>query len=183
MLTIILATKWPILVYQCVMNHQKSTILWIFGTLSLSVQGCGGHRCYFQPNPRNTSQMSASYERTDTVFITGSAYFCPSDSNYFCQFTMRHPVAAISAIPLVWGLISTRSPGALTPMGSLVDSKTSSFSLSLISMVSLSCSRISTVGSLGLSYFPFIFLWVNLPRQGALVRKCRFSFIFNLHKS
>ena len=29
-----LATKWPILVSQCGMNCKKSTILWIFGTLS-----------------------------------------------------------------------------------------------------------------------------------------------------
>ena len=29
-----LATKWPKLVSQCGMDYQKSTILWIFGTLS-----------------------------------------------------------------------------------------------------------------------------------------------------
>jgi hypothetical protein len=40
-----LAPKWPILVSQCGMDHQKSTILLISGTLS--VGGCGGHVCYF----------------------------------------------------------------------------------------------------------------------------------------
>jgi hypothetical protein len=34
---------------------------------TLAVGGCGGHGCYFQPNP---SQMSASRECTDTVLIT-----------------------------------------------------------------------------------------------------------------
>ena len=40
-----LAPKWPILVSQCGMDHQKSTILLISGTLY--VGGCGGHGCYF----------------------------------------------------------------------------------------------------------------------------------------
>jgi hypothetical protein len=53
---------------QCGMDHQKSSILWIFGTLS--VGGCGGHECYFQPNPRVISQMSASHKCTDAVFMT-----------------------------------------------------------------------------------------------------------------
>ena len=63
-----LATKLPILVFKCGMDHQKSTISWIFGTLS--VGGCGGHGCYFQPNPRVISQISASHECTDLVFMT-----------------------------------------------------------------------------------------------------------------
>ena len=50
------------------MDHQKSTTLWIFGTLS--VGGCGGHGCYFQPNPRVINQISASHERTGPVFMT-----------------------------------------------------------------------------------------------------------------
>ena len=53
---------------QCGIDHQKSHILWIFGTLS--VGGCGGHGCYFQPNPRVISQNSASHECTDTGFMT-----------------------------------------------------------------------------------------------------------------
>ena len=40
------------------MDHQKSSILLISGTLS--VGGCGGHGCYFQPNLRVISQISAS---------------------------------------------------------------------------------------------------------------------------
>ena len=41
----ILAPNWPIMVSQCGIIHQKSHILLIFDTLS--VGGCGGHRCYF----------------------------------------------------------------------------------------------------------------------------------------
>ena len=52
----------------CGMDHQKSTILLIFGTLS--VGGRGGHGCYFQPNLRVISQISASQECTDSVFMT-----------------------------------------------------------------------------------------------------------------
>ena len=37
---------------------------------TLAVGGCGGHGWYFQPNPKVISQMSASYECTDSVFIT-----------------------------------------------------------------------------------------------------------------
>ena len=68
-----LATKWPILVSQCVMDHQKPSILWISGILS--VGGCGGHGCYFQPNPRVTSQMPTSHKCTDTVFMTQKFIF------------------------------------------------------------------------------------------------------------
>jgi hypothetical protein len=32
--------------------------------------GCGGQGCYFQTNPRVISQISASHECTDTVFMT-----------------------------------------------------------------------------------------------------------------
>ena len=35
----------------------------------------GGHGCYFQPNPRVISQMSASHECTDTVFMTQKCIF------------------------------------------------------------------------------------------------------------
>ena len=37
---------------------------------TLAVGGCGGHGCYFQPNPRVRSQMFPSRECTDFVFIT-----------------------------------------------------------------------------------------------------------------
>jgi hypothetical protein len=63
-----MATKCPIMVSLCGMDHQKSTILLIFGTLS--VGGRGGHGCYFQPNLRVISQISASQECTDSVFMT-----------------------------------------------------------------------------------------------------------------
>ena len=46
------------------MDHQKATILLIFGTLS--VGGCGGHVCYFQPNPRIISQMLSSWEHAES---------------------------------------------------------------------------------------------------------------------
>ena len=62
-----LATKWPVLLSLCGMDHQKSTILLIFG--ALAVGGCGGHGCYFQPNPRVISQNSASYKCTNTIFM------------------------------------------------------------------------------------------------------------------
>jgi hypothetical protein len=41
----ILAPKWPVLVSQCGMEHQKPIILMVFG--NLSVGGCGGHGSYF----------------------------------------------------------------------------------------------------------------------------------------
>ena len=63
-----LATKWPILDSLCGMDHQKYSILLISGTLS--VGGCGGHGCYFQPNLRVISQISASQKCTDYVFMT-----------------------------------------------------------------------------------------------------------------
>ena len=64
-----LATKWPTLVSQCGMNHQKNPLLYgLFATPD--VRGCGGQGWYFQPNPRVTSQMSASHECTDAVFMS-----------------------------------------------------------------------------------------------------------------
>ena len=63
-----LATKWPILDSLCGMDHQKYSILLISGTLS--VGGCGGHECYFQPNLRVISQISTSQKCTDFVFMT-----------------------------------------------------------------------------------------------------------------
>ena len=58
------APKWPILVSQCGMDHQKSTILLISGTLS--IWGCGGHACYFQPEPRVISQLLSSWEHAES---------------------------------------------------------------------------------------------------------------------
>ena len=55
------------------MDHQKSTILWIFDIFS--VGGCGGHGCYFQPNPKVISQNSASHKCTDSVFWTNKCIF------------------------------------------------------------------------------------------------------------
>ena len=56
------------IVSQCGMDHRKPTILWIFGTLSIG--GCGGHGCHFQPNPCVISQISAHKKCTNTVFMT-----------------------------------------------------------------------------------------------------------------
>ena len=56
------------------MDHQKSTILLISGTVS--VGGCGGQECYFQPNPRVISQMLSSWEHAEShkieVFLVSS---------------------------------------------------------------------------------------------------------------
>ena len=57
-----------ILVSQCGMDHQKSTILLIFGTLS--VRGCGGHPMRSILILEDKGQMSTSPECPDTVFIT-----------------------------------------------------------------------------------------------------------------
>ena len=37
--------------------------------------GCGGQGCYFQPNPRVISQISASHKCTDPVFMTWKCTF------------------------------------------------------------------------------------------------------------
>ena len=58
-----IAPKWPILVSQCGMDHQKPTILLIFGTLSLG--GCGGHPMTPKLNLKNEGQMSRPNEYTD----------------------------------------------------------------------------------------------------------------------
>ena len=44
---------------------------------TLSVGGCGGHGCNFQPNPKVTSKISASQRYTNTVFMTQK---CISDA-------------------------------------------------------------------------------------------------------
>ena len=55
--------KLPILVSQCGMDHQKPTILLIFGTLSLG--GCGGHPMRSKLNLKDKGQMSKPNEYTD----------------------------------------------------------------------------------------------------------------------
>ena len=67
----ILAPNCSIMVPQCGIIHQKSNILLIFDTLY--VRGCGGHRCYFQPNPRIISQMSLANEYTENFFMDESS--------------------------------------------------------------------------------------------------------------
>ena len=68
-----MAPKWPILVSQCGMDHQKPTILLIFGTLSLG--GCGGHPMRPKLNLKVKSQMSKPNEYTDNI-----------KSNLTCKF-------------------------------------------------------------------------------------------------
>ena len=72
------------------MDHQKSTILWIFGTLSAG--GCGGHGCYFRPNPRVISQNSAFYNCTGTILRLTSAFRWPNKRDFLVQIEFEHPV-------------------------------------------------------------------------------------------
>ena len=58
-----MASKRPILVSQCEMDHQKPTILLIFSTLSLG--GCGGHPMRPKLNLKDKGQMSKPNEYTD----------------------------------------------------------------------------------------------------------------------
>ena len=58
-----LAPKWPILVSQCEMDHQKPTILLNFGTLSLG--GCWGHPMRQKLNLKDKCQISKPNEYTD----------------------------------------------------------------------------------------------------------------------
>ena len=60
MLPSTMATKWPILVSQCGMDHLKPTILLIFGTLSLA-----GHPIRSKLNLKDKGQMSKPNEYTD----------------------------------------------------------------------------------------------------------------------
>ena len=71
----IMAPKIPILVSQCEMDHQKPTILLIFGTLSLG--GCGGHPMRPKLNLKDKSQMSTPNEYTDN-FKSNLIYIFPS---------------------------------------------------------------------------------------------------------
>ena len=53
------------------MDHQKSTILLISGTLSIG--GCGGHACYFQPKPRVISQLLSSWKHAESHEIISNS--------------------------------------------------------------------------------------------------------------
>ena len=81
-----MAPKRPILVSQCEMDHQKSTILLIFSILFLG--GCGDHPMRPKLNLKDKSQMSTPNEYTDNfksnltcIFLSISAkvkkIFCP----------------------------------------------------------------------------------------------------------
>ena len=79
-----MAPKRPILVSQWEIDHQKSTILLIFSTLSLG--GCGGHPMRPELNLKDKIQMSTTNEYTDNF-----------KSNLICIFPS---VRAISKKPL-----------------------------------------------------------------------------------
>ena len=53
-----------ILVSQCRMDHQKSPVSLIFGTLSL--EGCGGHPMRPKLNSKDKGQMSKPNDYTET---------------------------------------------------------------------------------------------------------------------
>ena len=71
-------------------NHQKCYIFWNFGTLSAG--GCGGHGCYFRPNPRVISQNSAFYNCTGTILRLTSAFRWPNKRDFLVQIEFEHPV-------------------------------------------------------------------------------------------
>ena len=50
------------------MDHQKPTVLLIFGTFSLG--GCGGHSMRPKLNLKNKGQMSIAKEHKDTFYVT-----------------------------------------------------------------------------------------------------------------
>ena len=78
---------WSVLVSQCGMNHQKSYISLIFGTLPFV--GFGGHGSYYEPNPRVISPMFIANEYTDNFLWMKVNLRCPSK-------------AFISRISLCW---------------------------------------------------------------------------------
>ena len=65
MIPSITAPKIPILVSQCEMDHQKPTVLLIFGTFSLG--GCGGHPMRPKLNSKDKGQMLKPNEYPDNV--------------------------------------------------------------------------------------------------------------------
>ena len=65
--------KWPILVSQCWMDHQKPTILLIFDTLSLG--GCGGHPMSPKSNLKVKIQMSRPNECTHNIKSNSTCTF------------------------------------------------------------------------------------------------------------
>ena len=111
MFLLTLAPKWSMMVSQCEMDHQKHTIVWNFGTLSvcemdhqkrnivwnfgtLSVWGCGAHGCDFQPNPRVISQISPSHKYT--IFMTQNCILIPNKCVCFTDIEFEHPVISSS---------------------------------------------------------------------------------------
>ena len=70
-----MAPKIPFLLSQCEMDHQKSTILLVFSTLSLG--GHGGHPMRPKLNLKDKSQMSTPNEYTDK-FKSNLIYIFPS---------------------------------------------------------------------------------------------------------
>ena len=54
--------------------------------------GCGGQGCYFQPNPRVISQISASHKCTDSVFMTWKCTFDGLIVFKTSRFAFKHPV-------------------------------------------------------------------------------------------
>ena len=84
--------KLPILVSQCGMDHQKPTILLIFGTLSLG--GCGGHPMRPKLNSKVKSQMSKPNECTDNIKSNLTCTFLSVRiklKNPFCPRTLCIP--------------------------------------------------------------------------------------------
>ena len=68
---------------------------------TFSVGGFGGHRGYFQPNPRVISQMSASHKCTDPVFMIPTCIFDGLISVYFRAYRVWTPCT--KNIKEVWG--------------------------------------------------------------------------------
>ena len=92
------------------MDHQKSNYLLIFGILS-----SGG--CWGQPMPifwkwADETQTSKPQD-VKTSFKQNITCIYPSNSNYFCQFTMRHHVCryAYHRFQKLWVEIYSRQSG------------------------------------------------------------------------
>ena len=90
----ILAPKLPILVSECGMDHQNSNILLIFGFLS--VGGCGGQGCYFQPNP--SAIVKCLFNITATVTY-GTFFFTKKDCLSRNQSGIREALTVFFRLP------------------------------------------------------------------------------------
>ena len=104
-----LAPKWTFLVSSFGMDHQKLTVLLIFGTLS--VGGCGGQGCYFSPNERVIGQIPTTQDSQTTFKPNLTSIFLSARARYFrskpdgrpCMYillTRGHP---FNPIPTRWG--------------------------------------------------------------------------------